>query len=82
MFPENTLAASEKILQMIHCKCEIEKPCSRKSFSCSQAQLSCFMFFLCYGNRCYNTWTISEGSTEDESNNEDESEGADNADKQ
>ena len=40
------------------------------------------MFCLCYGNRCYNTWTISEGNIEDESKNEDESEGADNADEE
>ena len=50
----------KKILQMIRCKCEMEKPCSRKSCNCSQAQLSCFMLCLYYGNRCYNMWTIRD----------------------
>lgn len=43
-----------------------------------QAQLPCSTFCLCYGNRCYNTWAISE----DTIYNENESEGVDNANEQ
>ena len=51
------LTAPEKVLQMIHCKCETDRPCSQKICSYSKAQLSCSKSSNCYGSMSYNTWT-------------------------
>ena len=64
MFPENTLAAPEVVLQMIRCKYGTDKPCSWKICSYSKVQLSCLKFFNCYGNMHHNTWTILDENSD------------------
>ena len=69
MFPENSLTAAEGLLQLICCKCGIDKPCSRNICSCSKAQLSSSKFCKCFRNMCYNTYTTvdenSDGGDDD-----------------
>ena len=41
MFPDHTQPAPDALLEMIWCNCATDIPCSRRSCSCTNVQLSC-----------------------------------------
>ena len=61
MFPDHTPPAPDALLEMIRYNCATDTPCSRRSCSCINAQLSRFKFCKCYG-RTYFNWTVQENS--------------------
>ena len=58
IFPDHSPPAPDALLETI-----IDIPCSRRSCSYTNAQLSCTKFLKCYGKTCFNT--VQENSDEE-----------------
>ena len=62
MFPDHTPPAPDALLEMIRCNCATDTPCSRRSCSCTNAQLSCTKFCKCYYRTCFDSCPVQENS--------------------
>ena len=63
LFPDHTPPAPDVLLEMIRCNCATDTPCSQRSCSYTNAQLSRTKFCKCYSRTCFNSWTAQENST-------------------
>ena len=63
IFPDHSPPAPDALLETIRYNCATDIPCSRRSCSYTNAQLSCTKFLKCYGKTCFNT--VQENNDEE-----------------
>lgn len=63
LLPSTTALAPQEVLEMIHCRCSSDKPCSTAHCRCNAAKLPCTVFCLCHDeSRCNNEKTVAAAS--------------------